>query len=145
MTVSSSHVTTLTIEEEDVDASPIDSTISPKPTRAEVLDAIVAEAQCDRGEAGNALAWITDIVDRVRASDYTTYYPKNRQMRGRNYQVFDAIIQHGQASQPGSAHEMVERFVLDPTRDETALFHDNRDEEGSPNYCSVQVALGVIR
>ena len=134
-------------EEEDVDTTPetpIES-IPTRPTRGEVLDAIISETGCSRSQAGNALTWITDIVEQARADGYMTYYPTERQMGGRNYRIFDAIMQHGQVSAPGSAHDLVERIVLDPSKDETGLLHDQRDEPGSPAYCTVQVAIGVIR
>lgn len=145
MTLSTHPTGTIVSDEENVDVSPSEHTISAKPTRQEVLKAIMTETSCTKSQAGNALTWIIGMVESIRDKAYATHYPSEREMRGRNYYLFDTIMQHGQASTPGSAHDMVERFVLDPSREETALFHDNRDEVGSPSYCSVQVAVGVIR
>jgi hypothetical protein len=124
--------------------TPIES-IPVKPTKAEVLDAIMAETGCTRSEAGNVIAWAKKIVGHCRANNYRAYYPTEVEMRGTTYRITDEIIQHGQAATPDSAHALMEGLLLDPTRDETGLLHDNRDESGSPSYCQIQVAIGVIR
>ena len=138
-------------DEESPDATPSESTafaaesIPERPTKAEVLDAIMDETGCTRSEAGNVIAWVKKIVGHCRAIDYRAYYPTPVEMRGTTYRLTDEIVQHGQAATPDSAHALLEGLLLDPERDETGLLHDNRDESGSPSYCQIQVAIGVIR
>lgn len=119
--------------------------IPQRPTKAEVLDAIMAETDCTRSEAGNVIAWAKKIVGHCRATNYRAYYPTVVEMRGTTYRITDEIVQHGKAAAKGSAHALLEGLLLDPERDETGLLHDNRDESGSPSYCQIQVAIGVIR
>lgn len=129
-----------------VPAIAVDTTISGKPTKAEVLDAIERETGCTRALAGSVISWVGDIVDHQREVCYKhSFFPTSSAMSGLVYSVFDAIVGHGKASTPGSAHQLLEAYLLDPTKDETGIFHDNRDEQGSPSYCRVQVAIGVIR
>lgn len=116
-----------------------------RPTREQVLDAIVNQTGCTRSLAGRTINWIDSFVRCARANSYATQFPTTQQLRSQEYRVFDAIVGHGQTSTEGSAHDLIERHLLDPARDEFSLFHDMRDEVGSPNYCQVQVCTGVMR
>lgn len=143
MTASTAPVVVMDEEEDENVTHP--ESMPTRPTREQVVAAIQAETKCSRVEAFNMIQWVEGFVKRSRQGGYVTQYPTARQMAGRNYQVFDAIMPHGQASTPGSAHQLLERLILDSTRNETSLWHDRRDEPGSPAYCTVQVALGVIK
>lgn len=119
--------------------------VSPQPSRAQVLDAIMRETGCSRSAAGNVLKWIKELVVCAREANYDLVYPTERELEGMVYRLFDMIMPHGKVSTPGSAHALIEAFVLDPTQGEIGLIHDMTDTEGSPSYCTVQVSLGVIR
>jgi hypothetical protein len=95
--------------------------------------------------ASRTIDWINGFVEQCRAADYQTIYPTDVQMATLEYLVFDAIMPHGTVAQSGSAADLVGRFLLDPKRDETDLLHDALDEPHSPTYCTVRIALGVLR
>lgn len=118
----------------------------PAPVRRnDVVEAIMAEASCTYGQASSALDWIRGFVNRSRLSDYSTQYPTDAQMDTVEYKVFDAIMPHGTAPEPGSAADLVNQHVLDPARGENSLWHDTEyDRVGERYYCTVKVALGVI-
>jgi hypothetical protein len=113
--------------------------------REAAIQAIRTETGCSIRHARVTLDWINNFVVRARMADYRHQYPTDDQMCTPQYRTFDAVIPHGQSSQPGSAHEAIEKAVLDPNRDEFSLLHDQRDDIGSPRYCTVQVCLGVLR
>lgn len=122
--------------------APVEETVQ-SPTDIAV-DKIVAETSCTPQEAASCLGWISGFVEAARCTNYSWQYPTTGQMAGRDYEIFDKIMEHGAVAAPGSAHEAVQAAVLDPSRDELTLTHDDRDEFGSPRYCTVQVAIGVF-
>lgn len=126
-----------------IPAFAFDPKISGRPSKASVLDAIMRDGKCSRPEAGSVLKWISNIVVHCRTSG-DVYYPTAREMKSRIYEITDTILPHGTAPQEGSAHAMVGALLLDPRHNETAIFHDNRDTEGNPNYCQVGIAIGVF-
>ncbi|MFZ1811982.1 MAG: hypothetical protein WAU02_00445 [Candidatus Saccharimonadales bacterium] len=138
-------VQTAPVDTSTAPAMPSPESVSPKPSKSVVLDLIMAEAGCTRSNAGNVLKWIDGLVKRARAARYGLVYPTAEELRSRNYAIFDQIMPHGEASKPGSAHEAVERFLLNPSRDEIGLIHDMTDTPDNPSYCTVRVSLGVMR
>lgn len=132
------------VDTRTTDIPPSPEGVSPKPKKSVVLDAIVAETGCTRSAAGNAIAWIRGLVDRARSAKYGIVYPTTKELQSQNYRVFDTIMPHAQTSEPGSAHALVEAYLLDPSRDETGLIHDMTDTPDNPSYCTVRVSVGVI-
>lgn len=130
-------------------ASPVESEIiapaSPAELRARAIEAIVRENGCTEAEAESTLRWINGYVVASRCRRYRTMYPSDSKLRSKEYRIFDSIIPHGATSAPGSAHQAIENALLDRTRDEVTIMHDQRDELDSPRYCTVQVCLAVIR
>ena len=59
------------------------------------------------------------------------------------HDILEVIAPDGAVSQPGSAHAMLERFVLDRKLGELGLLHDN-DGNGEPRFCNVTVRWSVI-
>ena len=109
------------------------------------VKAIVRETGCSSKHAVATLAWIESFVKRSRLSSYRTQFPTDGQLGSPQYATFDKVVPHGAFSKSGSAHEAIERALLDPAQDEFSLVHDMRDEYGSPRFCQVQVCLGVMR
>src|SRR5579871_3385228 len=107
--------------------------------------AIVRETQCSTAHAVSTLDWIEGFIDRARRAGYRVQLPTTDQMATPQYRTFEAIIPHGASSHPGSAHEAVERALLDPSRDEFSLVHNQTDEPGTRHFCTVQVCIGVMR
>lgn len=117
----------------------------PVDTREAALSAISRESGCDRELAAKTLSWIEDMVTKVRDTGYATYFPTSDELDTEAYAVLETVMPHGQIAAADSAHAAIEAHVLDPTRDEFGLLHDMQDPEGSPAYCTVQVALGVVQ
>jgi hypothetical protein len=109
------------------------------------LRRIRKETGCSRSEAKRALNWINQFVILSRNEGYGTIYPTDEQMDTREYQIFDQIMAHGKSAIPDSAHAAVEDYLLDRSAEEVSILHDQRDEEDSPRYCTVQVCINVIR
>lgn len=132
-------------------AQPLETVPTGVVTLEEVCTKVVEEMRlkgksCTAGQAKAMVMWVKGFVNRARTAHYATQYPTTRQMRTPEYRIFDAIMPHGQAATEGSAHDLLQRHVLDPRRDEISLLHDRQhDAPGSPEYCTVQVALSVIR
>lgn len=113
--------------------------------KAKAVEAIMCEAGCSRKLARRTLAWIESFVEAARSQGYDTQYPTDGQLRSREYRVFDRIMKHGAIPRRASAHAAVEAALLVPSNNEFGIRHNMRDEPGSPNYCTVQVCLNVMR
>lgn len=103
------------------------------------IERIMVEAECTRYEAMKTIAWVKKFVCAARRDNYATQYPTDEQLDSGEYGIFDAIMPHGAGAQPGSAHEALEKLVLDPTRDEYSLRH-NMDGQG---YCEVDILIST--
>lgn len=115
-----------------------DQTISAKPARAEVLEALVAEAHVSRGFANHFLNWwTTEVVPGMRASNERKYFlPEQALNDPRKHGILDAIAPDDITSTPGSAMDMVERFSLDIERGEVNVVH-GKARVYSRVYCQV--------
>jgi hypothetical protein len=112
--------------------------------RNTAIDRIVTETRCSSGDADATLSWIETFLDRARDGDYCTVFPTDTEMAGKQYRIFNQVIPHGvTAAAPGSAHEAIGTALLDPSRDELTLVHEQTD--AFPHYCTVRVSLGVFR
>jgi hypothetical protein len=109
------------------------------------LRKIRKETGCSRSEAKSTLSWINQFVSLARNQGYAVLYPTDEQMSSREYEIFDMIMAHGATAVPDSAHAAVENVLLNRSAEEISILHDQRDEEGSPRYCTVQVCISVIR
>lgn len=103
------------------------------------VERIMAEAECTRREALLTINWVKRFVHAARKNDYATQYPTDRQLDSTEYYIFDAIMPHGAGAQPGSAHEALEKAVLDPRRDEYSLRHEMNGE----GYCEVDILVSI--
>lgn len=122
--------------------APVETPSATQPTnwRRVAVDRIVAETGCSRNTAKKTIHWIGGFVERARASEYYTQYPTAGQLCSPLYVVFDKVIPHGKPSKPGSAHEAIERALLDPSCDEFSLRHDMESRE----YCAVDILVGQM-
>jgi hypothetical protein len=113
--------------------------------RRVAIDAIVRETHCSRDLASSTLRWIEDLVVEARKSGQPRQYPSSAQMHSEQYGVFEQVMPHGTIAAPGSAHAAIEAAVLDPSRDEFGLRHENRDDAtAARTYCHVTVEMSVL-
>lgn len=124
-------------------ARPVTPVVTSKPSRQEVVDLIVRDAGCTPHQAHNVLNWIGMLVETTRCHKNGEHYMTPRQLRSPNYLVFDAIMQHGTAAKPGSAHEGIEKLFLNPSNGEYGIMHDVTTRE-SVRYCTVKVTTFTL-
>lgn len=114
---------------------------------------VVDETGCKPGEAHAMIVnWLSPIVKRALASTGKTAYPTDSEMfvgrfhgatqQTRSYEIFDQVMPHGESSKPGSAHEAIEAALLDPSKDQYALTHDQLGPERK--HCALCVGVGVV-
>ncbi len=137
----------------DIDtAAPAASTKETVKTPLDIaVDKVVAESGCTPAEAETMITdWLTSIVERSRKTGGTAYPYDSEMFVGgygssentRSYEIFDSVMPHGQASTPGSAHEAMENVVLDPSRDEYGLIHDQTGD--TQRHCTVTTMIGTV-
>jgi hypothetical protein len=107
-----------------------------------VIAQIRAEGH-SRKAAGELLNYMRHVVAEVRRYDGTPFRPYDEDIET-VYDTLDAVMPHGQISTPGSAHDLLERHLLDPARGELGIMHD-RAEDGELVYCAVTVTLNIQR
>ncbi len=115
----------------------------PAPTRPRGRD-VIAQLRAEgirRKEAGEFLNYMRHVVSSVRRSDGRAFRPYDEDIES-VYDTLDAVMPHGQISTPGSAHDLLERHLLDPSRGELGIMHD-RAEEGELVFCAVTVTLNI--
>lgn len=112
--------------------------------RAAVITAICDETEVSRSKAKRFLSWLTTKVHQARQWDYEAHYLTEQEIE-EHHDILVTIAPDGAVAEPGSAHMLVEDFVLDRKRGEMGLLHDMIDEEGTVQYCTVQVRLSVAR
>ena len=115
------------------------------------VDKVVAESDCTPAEAKTMITdWLTPIVERSRRTGGTAYPYDSEMFVGgygstentRSYAILDRVMPHGEASTPGSAHEAIEKVVLDPSRDEYGLIHDQTGD--TQRHCTVTTMIGTV-
>lgn len=115
------------------------------------VDKVVAESDCTPAEAETMITdWLMPIVERSRRTGGTAYPSDSEMFVGgygstestRSYAIFDQVMPHGEASAPGSAHEAIEKVVLDPSRDEYGLIHDQTGDR--QRHCTVTTKIGTV-
>lgn len=116
--------------------------ISKRPARREVINQICEETGVSEREAGSWLDWVNSIVGNLRLKREPTHYMKTREME-RRHTIMETIMPDGAVAAPGSAHELVQGFVLRPGDGELALTH-SREEKFSYTYCTVTVGVMTV-
>lgn len=117
----------------------------PAPTRPRGRD-VIAQLRAEgirRKEAGEFLNYMRHVVAEVRRYDGTPFRPYDEDIES-VYGTLDAVMPHGQISTRGSAHDLLERHLLDPSRGELGIMHD-RAEDGELVYCAVTVTLNIYQ
>lgn len=118
---------------------------APVDLRAVAIEAIVRETDCSRKLAKRSIRWINGYVIQSREHGHRAVFPSQRRMNMREYTIFDSIMKHGTTSKPGSAHRAVEDALLDRSKGELTIMHDNQYGSGVARYCGVQVCTTAIR
>ena len=134
------------------DASSEEVPFHGKPTRQEIVDAIVEEAlakqvDCDQRTARRVFGLISRAVGEIRyarnrAGYYTEYHLLDWELRDL-HDVFEAIMPDDVVNPPeGSAHALIHRHFL--KGDEFAIVHTKTEEfreTGCLEYCAVEIHI----
>lgn len=128
------------VEPATTSASP--DPISTKPHRNDVIGKIMEETGCDREQADTFLRWIQSTIGGLRSAGKAIHYLTVGEMR-RRHAILNAIAPDDTVAKPGSAHDLVQRFVLNPGRGELALTHSKRTQHHR-TYCSVEVGVMTV-
>ncbi len=91
-----------------------------KPTRQEVLEAIVYEAGCSRSQAKRLLQFIEDACRRMRKHGDRHIHLTQDEIDS-IHDTLEAVMPDDMAPREGSAHEKIDRYVL--VGDEITLRH----------------------
>lgn len=118
--------------------------LADKPDRMAVIEQICSETEATAKQAAAFIDWTRSLVMRARTNGYQAHYLKPREIT-RYHGILNDIAPDGAVADPGSAHSMLERHLLDTERGEMGLLHDNADEYGSVQYCTVQVRYSIVR
>lgn len=116
--------------------------VSPLPSKRKVLDAIVQETGEKREDAGRFLVWIIAIVHLVRTNGYQAHLLSYMEL-DKFHHILDAIVPDNTVSVVGSAHHMLEQYVLDASEGELTIRH-GRTADGEVQYCKVDVMVGIF-
>lgn len=125
--------------EEQATTSATPSPIPTKPRRRAVITQIRKETGISQKKANIWLNWLLDMVSDMRSAGETTHYLSVEEMQER-HAVLDIVVPDDATAEPGSAHDLTQRFVLDEGSDEVALTH-SRDSVFDAVYCSVTVSV----
>lgn len=91
-----------------------------KPSRQEVLIAIMAEAGCSRSQAKRLLTFIEDACRRMRKHGERHLHLTQEEIDSIHH-TLEAVMPDDTAPKEGSAHEKIDRYVL--VDDEITLRH----------------------
>ncbi len=97
--------------------------VSPRPSKGVVIDAICQETGCSRTKAESFINWLENFVAWSRSNNYRAHYLTAAELRTR-HEILDIIASDGAVAQLGSAHALVEGYVLDPARGELGMLHE---------------------
>ena len=94
-------------------------------------------------EATEMLERLYGFIQRSRQQDYAVVIIPEDEMRTNWYAIFDQVIPHGAMAEPGSAHDAIEKALLDSLKNEVGLVHDLRRSSGrdSCEQCEVRICL----
>lgn len=115
------------------------------------VDRVVAETHCTPDEAKSMMRWLGRLLDRARQAPGQIVFPRSKEMWGRDYRVFDAVMGHDAVAPVGSAHEALQNALLYPSVGELTIGHAQRNEFGevaAPGerlYCTVTIGVGVFK
>ena len=125
--------------------SPANAAVVIESERDVLVDAIKAETGASTKKARLFFAWIDNVVDIIRARGFQSHYLTDDEL-AHYHDLMEAVMPDNQAPSPGSAHDLLERYVLEPGRDEFGLRHSKSENfnQSSPAYCTVEVHLNVI-
>lgn len=112
-----------------------------RPTREEVVAAIMTESHCRAGEAVATLTMIERAVAWCRKHPGQPYYIPQREL-DLTHHVFAAVVRPRSADvRPGSARALINRHVLEGN--ELNVLHTAR-ERGGRQHCTIDVTINVV-
>lgn len=130
---------TITTKDDGVDAQAELFTV--KPSRLKVIQAIRRDVDCTYDEAFDLILWTQARMihaRRARATHGHPYiFPNGTDLRSRNYQLLDQLIPHDAKPAPGSAHELLSRYVLDAQLGEDYITHFQHE-----GHCTLGIGIG---
>lgn len=121
----------------------------PPPSTAELtataVKLIVSETSCTSDHAKHTLSFIAKRLAEARDCGGTCWMDHSQALCGQ-YQTFRQVIPHGMPSSAGSAHEAIERALLDSAHGEFGIRHDgDGEDEGGFVFCSVEICISRVR
>ena|GEM_PF-2887322 len=130
-------------EEQDISSTTV-PTSSPN-LREQAIRAIQRETDCSHRQAKRLINWLDQLIHKTRKYNYESYYLTDLELMSPSYELFDTVIPHDQVSTRGSAHELLEKLLLDPTKGELGFTHQMRDQHGELTYCNFCVNTTAVR
>ena len=124
----------------------IDDTIQP-PTRQQVIAKIQAEAGCDEKAAADFVTWIESIVKDHRKANNGNWAGDVFHLRqphlNHYHAVMDSIMPDDAiaATGSGTAHDLLQQYVLDPAKGELGLVHGKAG--GKVQDCTVTLTMST--
>lgn len=106
-----------------------------------LAEAIMAEAGCSKSKAKQLVNFLTKMVTHGRKYEYCPYHLNIRQLHPLTgvHAVLDVIMPDDTVATPGSAHDRLNRELLDPARGELAFVHSKAF--GIVEDCTVTLAV----
>lgn len=137
-------VVAMTVELREDTARAVVEPVSRRQKLVEVANAVSQTANVNLKKAVRYINWVEDIVGIMRVCEYDTHYLTQDELL-RYHDIMEAVMPDEMAPVPGSAHDLLERYVLDPSREEFGLRHSRSpDVAGTPEYCTVDLQLHII-
>jgi hypothetical protein len=114
-----------------------------RPTREAVITAIMGTTGETRAHAEQYLTWCEDIVTAGRRNGYKPHIVPQAYLTNHIHAMMSVISPDKAVARPGSTHAKIEALVLDPTRGEAALIHDQVYDHVT--HCAVIIRTTVVR
>ncbi len=110
------------------------------PSRAKVIVTICRQTGLGPYNAGETVDWLeTKVIVSIRQNNYQPYHPTTEEL-AQHHEVLTLIMPHGALSRPGSAHFVLEQYLLNiDRRFEHALIHEATGNAATP--CEVEIRL----
>jgi len=138
--------TTAPAVEAHTDISTIDDTII-APTREQVIAKIVSETGCTEKEASDFVTWMNGIVIDHRKAGHGNWAGDTFHLRQHHLNHYHPVMNTIMPDKviavtgSGSAHDLLQQHVLDPTRGELGLVHGKA--EGKVQDCTVTLTMST--
>lgn len=131
------------VQDDMMTAAPVAESIPRKPKRSRLLWRIRCAAGCTPPQAKAFLLWIENAVEWMRDNPHSSYFLEEWEWED-FHDILNAIAKDNAIALPGGAHEMLERYLLQPEHGEYALMHSST-VVGKFAWCTLDMWLEVVR